>query len=196
DNGKTTVQTPHFELPFHEPVIEYYRWYSNDRGSTSNLRNDVWSVEIRPSTSQLWKREDYTKESDQRWRRRVFRVSQFFQGISSVQMRFVAADRIITTAPQNGQNVLEAAIHHFIIYEGSPLSVSNTNLSLQSKVYPNPADDALHITVPDGGKGSITLYDMTGRVITTVSVTEGQPGYIINTANVASGTYMVLVQTQ
>src|SRR5690606_23580771 len=34
DQGKTTVRTPAFDLHFYEPVVEYYRWYSNDRGSS------------------------------------------------------------------------------------------------------------------------------------------------------------------
>jgi len=197
DNGKTTVQTPYFDLPFHDPVIEYYRWYSNDRGATTNSRNDTWLVEMRPPGSQLWKRVDYTKESDQKWRRRIFKISEYYgSGVTSVQFRFIAEDRVITTASNSGQNVIEAAIDDFIIYESAPLGVDNTNVAVQSIVYPNPADDIVNVTVPGGARGSITLYDITGRAINTQTVTEGTTNYVINTANIPAGAYMVLVQTQ
>jgi len=195
DNGKTTLRTPFFDLPFHEPVVEYYRWYSNDRGSNSNLRGDFWTVEMRLPSSSLWKRVDYTKESDQRWRRRIFRVSEFFPSPTSVQLQFIAEDRV-TSGTNDGQNIVEAAVDDFIIYEGSPLSVNNTQLNIRSQVYPNPADKTVYVAVPENSKGSITLYDVTGKVITTADVTSEKTQYSINTANIAAGTYMVLIQTQ
>lgn len=196
DNGKTIVVTPYFPIPFHEPVVEYYRWYSNDRGSTSNLRNDYWEVEMRPMNSQIWVNVDYTRESDQRWRRRVFRVSEFYSGNSDIQLRFIADDRIVTSATNNGQNIIEAAVDDFIIYEGAPLGVDNTTRKLQAEIYPNPSDKVLNVTVPQDSKGSITLYDITGKIINTVSVDERTAQYTINTASLAAGTYMVLIQTQ
>ncbi|MBZ0100510.1 MAG: T9SS type A sorting domain-containing protein, partial [Taibaiella sp.] len=195
DNGKTTVLTPYFDLPFYEPVIEYYRWYSNDRGSNSNLRTDYWTVEIHPQNSIIWKRVDYTKQSDQNWRRRIFRVSEFFTNVKTIQMRFVAEDRVLNGYPQNGQNVVEAAIDDFIIYEGSPLTIADKN-AVEAKIYPNPADEMVNVVVPAGSKGSITLYDVTGRTITKVDITEGADTYGIVTSAIPAGTYLVLVQTQ
>ncbi|MCB0698077.1 MAG: T9SS type A sorting domain-containing protein, partial [Chitinophagaceae bacterium] len=196
DNGLTTARTPVFDLPFYEPVIEYYRWYSNDRGSNSNARSDYWTVEIRTPNSGLWKRVDYTKESDQRWRRRVFRVSEYLPGASAIQMQFIAEDRKIGTLSGNGQNVVEAAVDDFLIYEGAPAGVENTGLAVQSKVYPNPADNMVHVTVPGGSNGSINLYDITGRTISITNVTDAKIEYGINTRDLPSGTYMILIQTQ
>ncbi len=112
-----------------------------------------------------------------------------------MQLQFVAEDRVTSTT-QNGQNVVEAAVDDFIIYEGSPASVGNTNLNVKSEVYPNPADKMINIVVPDGSKGNITMYDITGRVITTAEVSGDKGQYSINTADIAPGTYMVLIQTQ
>lgn len=196
DNGKTTVITPVFELPFHEPVVEYYRWYSNDRGSNRNLRNDFWAVEIKASTSLFWARVDYTKQSDQRWRRRVFKVSEFLPGATAVQLRFTVEDLINTNLSQSGQNVIEAAIDDFIIYDGTPLSVDNVGINLKADIYPNPADDVVNIALPKGSKGSITMYDLTGKTISKVDVTDATEKYSISTANLAPGTYMLLMQTQ
>lgn len=195
DGGKTTARTPVFDLPFHEPVVEYYRWYSNDRGSNNNLRGDYWTVEIRAASSVLWKRVDYTKESDQSWRRRIFRVSEYLPNATTVQLQFIAEDRV-TSGSQSGQNIIEAAVDDFIIYEGSPASVENTALSIKSQVYPNPADNAINIVVPDGSKGSITLYDVTGKTISVTTVADDKTQYNLNTQNIVSGTYMVMIQTQ
>jgi hypothetical protein len=195
DNGKTTVLTPYFDLHFYEPIIEYYRWYSNDRGTTSNMRNDYWTVEMHPYNSIFWKRVDYTRESDQSWRRRIFRVSEYFQGVTTVQLRFIAEDKVLSNATQNGQNIVEAAIDDFIIYEGAPLGINDKSV-IEAKIYPNPADNAVNIEVPADSKGSITLYDVTGKVISKLDITEGMQKYSINTSAIAAGTYLVMVQTQ
>lgn len=196
DNGKTTMQTPLFDLPFHEPVIEYFRWYSNDRGSSTNLRDDFWKVEMRLPTSQFWVSVDNTKQSDQRWRRRIFRVTEYLPTISQVQLRFVAEDRVITNQTNNGQNIIEAAVDDFVIYEGSPVSVENMPEHIQAEIYPNPADNMVNINVPAGSKGSLQLYDVTGKVLIKTEIAEGNTQYTLNTADIAPGTYMVLVQTQ
>lgn len=196
DNGKTTILTPVFELPFHEPVVEYYRWYSNDRGSNSNNRNDFWAVEMKAATSLFWARVDYTKQSDQRWRRRVFKVSEYIPGAAAIQLRFTAEDQINNALTQNGQNVIEAAIDDFIIYDGTPLSVDNIAVNLKADVYPNPADNIVNISLPKGSKGSITLYDLTGRTLSKIDVTDATEKYSIDTKQLTPGTYMLLMQTQ
>lgn len=195
DNGKTTVLTPFFDLPFYEPIIEYYRWYSGDRGASANMRSDYWTVELRPANSIIWKRVDYTRESDQNWRRRIFRVSEYFKGLTTIQMRFVAEDKVLSGFTQNGQNVVEAAVDDFIIYEGSPLGI-NDKKSVEARIYPNPADNVINVEVPAGSKGSITLYDVTGKTISKLEVTEGSSKYALGTSSVAAGTYLVLIQTQ
>lgn len=196
DNGKTTVVTPLFDLPFNEPVIEYHRWFSNDKGSNVNARSDYWTAEITAKGSLFWLRVDYTKQSDQNWRRRIFRVSEFLPGANAIQMRFVAEDRVISTMSNNGQDVVEAAVDDFIIYESSPLGVDNTKVNINSEIYPNPADNSMNITVPAHSKGKIMLYDITGKIIAETAVNKNEMKYSINTAHIAAGTYMVMVQTQ
>lgn len=195
DNGKTTVLTPMLDLPFYEPVVEYYRWYSNDRGSSSNARTDYWSVEINNGLSVFWKRVDYTKQADQQWRRRIFKVSEYFPGADKIQMRFIVEDKTQANLTNNGQDIVDGAIDDFVIYEGAPLGVDNVKVN-RAEIYPNPADDVVNIVVNDGSKGSISVMDMTGKVIAKVEVTEGNSRYAINTSGIAAGTYIVLVQTQ
>lgn len=197
DNGTTTVMTPIFDLPFADPVIEYYRWFSNDVGSTQSARNDYFTVEARVNeNSLLWRRVDYTRQSDRNWRRRIFRLSEFLFTATTVQFRIVAEDREQTNLAANGQDIVEAAFDDFIIYEGSPLSVEDMPEDIHSSIYPNPADNVVNITVPAGSKGSLSMYDLNGKVLQKVDVSAAENNYSFNTSALAPGTYMILVQTQ
>ena len=95
----------------------------------------------------------------------------------------------------NGQDVVEAAIDDFIIYDGTPLNVDNVTVK-KAQVYPNPADKEINVIVPAESKGSITMYDFAGRVVLQQEVSAGNTDYKLNTSAVATGSYMILVQTQ
>lgn len=186
--GRTTVMTPSIDVPFHNPIIEYYRWYSNDLGNNSNLRTEYWTVEMRNGSSLFWQKVDYSRQADRRWRRRIFRASEFIPSPDKLQLRFIAEDA-------GGANVVEAAIDDFVIYDGSPTSVANAT-TIKAEVYPNPADDKVNVVLPSGSKGSISLYDVTGKVISKVDVNDNTTKYAISTAGLPNGTYMLLMQTQ
>lgn len=198
DGGRTTLQTPVIELGnFFDPVIEYYRWYSNDRAasSPSNIRSDYWQVQIGNTQSVIWKNVDYTYQSDHSWRRRIFKVSEYWTNASKIQMRFIASDVLNSSLPNSGENLVEAAVDDFIIYDGAPLSVGGTPQNIRAKVYPNPADQQISVDMPKGMVGDMQLMDVTGRVVSRQKVDGNTTNYTINTANIAAGTYMVFIQT-
>lgn len=193
DNGKTTVLTPEFDLSgFNDPIIEYYRWYSNDRGS--NARSDIWNVQISNTLSFLWRNVEYTYQSDYEWRRRIFKVSEFWTGASKIQMRFVAEDALRSNLPNNGQGIVEAAVDDFFIYDAASLSVDNVNVQ-KANIYPNPADDRVVVELPEAATGTIKLYDVTGKVLSTQAIENGKLSYTVNTSSLAAGTYFVTIQT-
>lgn len=196
DGGKTTVRTPVFNVDFYEPVIEYYRWYSNDRGATRGARNDYWTVEMRGESGLIWRSVERTRQADQQWRRKIFRVSEILPNVPKIQMRFVATDAVQPNLDANGQDIVEAAVDDFIIYDGAPLSIADQNKQIAASVYPNPADNMVTVNVPEGSKGSISLYDVTGKVLKTISVADGNMKYTMNTSELPAGTYMLLIQTQ
>lgn len=196
DGGKTTVRTPVFQLPFYEPVVEYYRWYSNDRGGSQGARNDDWIVQIKTPLALVPSTVERTRQADQQWRRKIFRVSEYLTNASEMQMTFIAQDAIQSNLDGNGQDIVEAAIDDFVIYEGAPVSVEEQNKRLLATIYPNPADEMITINVPQGSEGSISLYDITGKVLNQGNVTNGTTKYNINTTDLPSGTYMILIQTQ
>jgi len=195
DNGITTVITPVFDLSgYADPVIEYYRWFSNDRGS--NARTDPWQVQIRDSTVGAWVHSvEYTFQSDHQWRRRIFAVKEFLPNSRRVQLRFIAADRVNPGLPNNGQNTVEAAVDDFIIYdrEGAA-SVDHTNMA-RAEVYPNPADHQLYIHLPGNqASGHAALYDLTGRLMDQVAIVPGVGDYVVSTEVLPAGQYLLKIE--
>jgi hypothetical protein len=188
DTGPTTLITPLFDLTSYvSPIIEYYRWFSNDRSSQSesNRRNDLWKTDIGIATGG-WKQVESTYQSDYNWRRRVFAVDQFLPGQRVVQMRFIATDN--TQA-----SVVEAAIDDFFIYDGVPTSVDDV-VPQKANIYPNPADENVTVDLPEALKGSIAIYDLTGKQISVLQMDGSKTNYTIDTKYLAAGQYMLLIQ--
>ncbi len=187
DGGRTTILTPLYDISgYANPAIEYYRWFCNDRGNSNN-RSNLWTVQIHTEGSALWKGVDNTLQSDYTWRRRVFHVSEYLPGTTDkIQMRFVATDAT------NG--TVEAAVDDFFIYDAWTAGVDNVQAK-KANVYPNPADDNVTIVLPQATAGTITLSDITGRTLYTVSMNDGTANYNIKTSALASGQYIVTIQT-
>jgi hypothetical protein len=190
DGGATTIYTPVFELSSYvSPIIEYYRWFSNDRssGQESNRRKYSWSAAIRVASGSTWNPVENTIQSDYSWRRRVFAVDQILPGQRSIQMRFVATDN--TSAPA----IIEAAIDDFFIYDGVPTSVNDV-APAKASIYPNPADESVTVSLPQAIKGSIAVYDLTGKQVSSLEMDGARKSYTIETTNLAAGQYMLLIQ--
>lgn len=192
-NGMTSVLTPIFDLTgYVNPVIEYYRWFSNDRGNYK--RKDNWQVTLRDSASSLWSSVDNTFQSDYNWRRRVFTLKQYLPTSSKkIQMKFIAKN-----AASPGLSTVEGAVDDFIIYEGSPsaVSIGATPKVQIANIFPNPADDQLTIQLSAAGKGSISFYDMTGRTVSNIDMDGSNTLYNIGTKMLPAGQYMLVIRTE
>jgi len=195
DNGATTVITPVFDLSkYRNPFIAYYRWYANDRGS--NARSDIWQVQIKDSNAPLWLFSvENTYQADYSWRRRIFAVKEFLPNSRSVQLRFIAADRINNALPNAGQSTVEAAVDDFVIYdEEDPASVAAAD-AVHADIYPNPADQQLYIVLRGHtAAGHAGLYDLTGRMVEQVALTPAVTGYTLHTAGLPAGQYLLMIQ--
>lgn len=194
DSGRTSVITKTFDLSTYSyPVIEYYRWYSNDRGL--NARTDVWQVQIRDTTTLLWKNVDYTYQSDYAWRRRVFPVRKYLPNAQYVQLKFVASDLLNSTEQNYGQNTVVAALDDVALYDIGDLGVDNINTNRIATVYPNPANSEFMVDLSQQAKGNIYLYDIMGRLLQSVQVSGSTTQYIFNTASFPQGQYLIRIQT-
>lgn len=193
DNGKTTAQSAVLDLRgFVYPIFEYYRWYSNDRGS--NARSDNWLVQVRDSASALWKNVDNTYQSDYSWRRRIFAVQDYWPNSKFVQIKFIATDAVNNSLPSTGQNTIEASVDDFAIYDLWATGVDGVQADMKAKIFPNPADNSINVTLPNGIKGNLGLYDMAGRAVASEQLDGNTSHYMINTSQLPAGTYILMIQ--
>lgn len=93
DNGKTTLTSPLIDLSATvDPVISYYRWYSNNQGGAPNA--DIFEVEI--SDGGAWVDVETVGPSGEGtgggWVYHEFRVADLVSIAGSVQLRFIASD--------------------------------------------------------------------------------------------------------
>jgi hypothetical protein len=193
DGGFTTVVTPLFDISsYDEPIVEYYRWYSNNRGS--NAGSETWNVRIGTPTSSAWFSVDNTSTSDQSWRRRIFKVKDYLPAATEIRLVFRAEDK--TT---NGGAAVEAAVDDFMIYsKGWPSSVGAVSAPQKAEIYPNPANEMVNIKLAGSGyaKGSIGIYDVTGKKVTETAIAKGKVSYSLGTGNLAAGTYFLIIQSE
>ncbi len=189
-NGTTTMISPPIDLTgMRTPVIEYYRWFSNNR--SSNARTDFWRVQIQNANGGAPFMMDYTKQSDQSWRRRIIRVRDYIgSSISAVRLRFPLSD--LATASSS----LEGAVDDFVLYDmQDPTAVEDLSLS-NIRVYPNPATDMMRVEMDASlPSASIGLYDLQGRLLAEKEVA-GQAQLVeFNTSQLASGSYFLRIKT-
>lgn len=172
DGGKTTLFSPVFDLtPYKNPLIRYYRWYTNNTGNSPGL--DDWEVHISNDSGRTWIEIERTRETDNSWRKVVFFVQKFLPPTSKVQLRFVAQD-------QEPGSLIEAAVDDFEILEAE--SVTGVEAPAASTLpgelrlrpnYPNPFSAGSHVAMattihydlPRVTELRVQIYDLTGRVV-------------------------------
>ena len=195
-NGATTAVSPSFDISgFSTPIVEYYRWYSNEQGG-NNAKNDPWIVQIKNSTGGTWQTVERTYQADVQWRHRIFPVNAYVTGTSHIQIRFVASDSILSTWNSNGQSITVGGVDDFYIMDkGDNTAVENANVP-KANVHPNPANERIEIVLegPDNN-GTITLYDLSGKEVTTADIEAGNFNYSINTSSITPGVYNLVIQT-
>ncbi len=213
DGGKTTLYSPVFDLtPYKNPLIRYYRWYTNNAGNSPGL--DDWEVHISNDSGRTWVEIERTRETDNSWRKVVFFVQKFLPPTSKVQFRFVAQD-------QEPGSLVEAALDDFEILEAESVtgvatfaeSPLPTDLQLHTS-YPNP----FRISAANGGAAvtmiryelpkltpvRVAVYDLNGRLMRVLQEgpqTAGAHVVVWNGADAAgnlasSGFYFVVLEVE
>lgn len=195
EDGTTTALSPVFDVTgYTKPVIEYYRWFSNDMGE--NFKSDPFKVMIRDANNNNWITVENTYQSDLNWRKRIFAVSQYLpQGTNHIQMKFQLSDSTLNNWIDNGQSLTLGGVDDFFLYDASgPNDVENTNQP-KAAVYPNPADEQLIISFAQANNnGYLSLQDIKGMELYKTVLTPGTMKYEVNTANLPAGIYTLLIQ--
>ena len=120
DNGRTTLVSPIFDLSNrYDPMISYWRWYSNNTGASPN--QDVFEIDITNNGGGTWVNVETVGpdgiDASAGWRFHRFRVEDFVVPTEEIQMRFVAADL-------DPGSVVEAAIDDFRADDLGPVGCS------------------------------------------------------------------------
>ncbi len=176
DAGKTTLQTPPFDLSdIENPAISYWRWFVNDPPGGANPGNDAWQVFI-SNDGINWIRVERTFVSDVSWRQNVVRVEDYVEKSDKVSLRFVAQDSLIPGLQFDGGSIVEAAVDELQVF-----GLGRTNTGLESSplaqiaVFPVPADDLLLIQLANQEVDKVMIFDISGkRVMDLPGLKSGQ----------------------
>ncbi len=111
DGGRTTLLSPAFNLAaVSNPVVGYWRYYSNDSGSAPGA--DVFKVDVSGNNGTTWVNVETVGPSSADtvggWIYHQFRVADFVAPTSTVRVRFVAEDA-------GSGSIIEAAVDDFQI---------------------------------------------------------------------------------
>jgi choice-of-anchor B domain-containing protein len=115
DGGKTTLYSAVYDLStYAEPMIGYWRWYSNHISQQGQVPfEDIFEVEI-TSDGTSWIDVETVGPAGPEvvggWIHHQFRVADFVTPNATVQMRFIVSD-------YNSPSLVEAAIDDFEIHE-------------------------------------------------------------------------------
>ncbi len=211
DGGKTTLLSPVFDLtPYKNPLIRYYRWYTNNAGNSPGL--DEWEVHISNDSGKTWVEVERTNETDNSWRKVFFFVQKYLPPTKTVQLRFIAQD-------QNPGSLVEAALDDFEILEAESVtgveapaaSTLPSELRLRPN-FPNPFSagsngvmaTTIHYELPRATELRVQIYDLTGRVVRVLHAGRQNAGahtLLWNGADAASqpvsaGFYFVVLEAE
>ncbi|MBE0645227.1 MAG: T9SS type A sorting domain-containing protein [Bacteroidetes bacterium] len=192
DDGETTLRTPDIDLTgMTQPVLRYYRWYSNDAGATPGT--DYWTVGISSDGGSNWEILERTRQSDASWKPKVYVLRDIIDLTPKMTVRFIAAD-------DDPGSLVEAAVDDFEVLdinqalvgvEKEPVALS---LELEQN-YPNPFNPSTTIafTVPSAGAVRLTVFNSYGQEVLTLvdaQMQEGRHAVSFDARDLPSGLYM------
>ncbi|TMQ72798.1 MAG: T9SS type A sorting domain-containing protein [Candidatus Eisenbacteria bacterium] len=162
DNGHTTLFSAAFNAleAGPDPLVEYYRWYTNDLGSAP--ATDVWRVDLSNDGGGSWHSVESTPQSDNSWKRIVFFVKDVVPPSANMRLRFIAAD---TGQP----SLVEAAVDDFRLLEFNAGVTAVGDASATELAFlppaPNPASGRTRFSfrLPSRGAASLAIFDVSGR---------------------------------
>lgn len=167
DGGKTTLLSPVFDLSgYASAQVSYYRWFSNDTGSSPEA--DDWWVDVTDDSGTTWVRLETLESSDRTWRLIERDLTEYIDLTSKVRFRFVAADT-------GSGSIVEAGVDDFAIvtFEDAAAGVVRADpgptgrLVLEQNA-PNPfgAETTIRFSVPaPGAQVTLRIVDVAGREV-------------------------------
>ncbi|MBI5646063.1 MAG: hypothetical protein HY962_03960 [Ignavibacteriae bacterium] len=200
DNGSNDLISRKYDVSaMSNPVLRYYRWYSNDQGMNPNI--DAWYVRISSDGGTTWKFLEDTHEADAAWRAKIFRLKDHVDLTADLMVKFSAADSV-TDKP----SLVEAAVDDFEILDIDPslVGVEDNTMPLAfglEQNYPNPFNPATTVTfsIPAEARAAVRVYSPLGTLVATLfdSVAPaGRHRVAFDGSRLASGTYTCVFESE
>lgn len=167
DAGKTTLQTSDIDMTEYEnPIVAYWRWYTNAPASGANPNADWWQVRISNNGGNSWTYIENTLTGEIGWRRHAFRVSDYVTITDDIMMQFIASDSLQIGQNLDGGSLIEAALDDFILYEEeADINVNEVVSSVDVELYPNPASDLINIEISGGEAKAVRIFNTLGEIV-------------------------------
>ena len=164
DGGKTTLTSPIFDAApggYVNPVIDYWRWYSNNAGSA--IGGDVWRVEISNNGGGSWVPLESTTLPANSWERIAFRIEDVLTPSHSMRLRFIANDDLPNSLVEAALDDVRLLMFPLGTAVAGPRGIART-LDL-SAARPNPArgTTTLRLSLPTRAQVSFAIFDVGGR---------------------------------
>ncbi len=203
DNGRTTLYSPILDLTsVASPTIQYFRWFSNDLGSTAG--DDAWKVQISSDGGTTWVTTDSTRIDSESWKEFKIQVQDFVTASNQVRMRFIAEDI-------GGGSIVEAGIDDFRLWGTSVVAIPGTpgtdGVGGRFALYPNSPNPfnpktEIRFDLKSTGTANLAIYSLEGRVVKTLASGRlsagphaiGWDGRDDSGREVASGVYLMTLQ--
>jgi len=173
DSGFTTLTSPLFDGHwYHEPVLTFWYWYSNDTGVNVD---DTLKVEVSNDDGDSWIGLLTTTESNRAWTEHQVSLESFIELTDSMRVRFIAADT-------GYMSVVEVGVDDFTItgaaFSDAPDPATGLAFGFQG-AHPNPLGPGGHLlfSLEQTSPVKLELFDLTGRCVRRFdfpAATEGQ----------------------
>ncbi len=197
DGGKTTLASALLDATaggLIDPVISYYRWYTNNQGGSPGL--DFWRVDISNDGGTNWVSVESTTQSNASWQRFLFRIADVVVPTSQIRLRFIAEDAGAGSLVEAAVDDLKLLAFANIVAVGDGPAPDGLALALAS-THPSSGTLRLSYTLPASGPVSLRIYDLGGREVRTLTAGQvGAGGHIVEWDGrdhggvmLASGTY-------
>jgi len=111
DGGSTTLISSTFSVAAYEdPVVTYWRWYTNNPPSGANPNADWWQVYISNNSGTTWVPVEDTRTGERNWRRKAFRIQDVVTPTATMRLKFIASDSLRPGQNLDGGSLVEAAV--------------------------------------------------------------------------------------
>lgn len=195
DGGKTTLQSPIIDMSaLTEPIVAYWRYYTNNPPGGANPGADWWQVRMSNDGGQTWIYIEDNQTADMRWRRNAIRVADWMEPTAQMRFQFIASDSTRVGEYLDGGSLIEAAVDDFVLYDRMMVGVEETTNPISSlNVYPNPANDFIQVRSELGllHNALIQLLSPTGQIVYSKQLGDIPNGRTlrIETSQFATGNY-------